>query len=121
MNTQTEINYYIGLEMPSWEFEEPLIKEASALCAGCTVQRSIGYWIEGGDIPATRYTGPLTEEFCFHLRVSVPKVQRSMVLYTLRAAVRQLARKHGTKIDWVHVTTHDVKTEHFQVIPGRIR
>ena len=118
MAKRIEFNYYIGLDEPSWQFEEPVIKEASRLAGGCTVQRSIGYWIEGADEPQVRYAGPLDEEFCFHLQFSVPKIEKARINVLMRSCIRQCAHRWGKAINWVHVTTHEVNTDHFQIDPG---
>ncbi len=116
-----EFNYYIGLDFPVWDFQEPVIKEASRLAGGCTVQVSTGYWIEGADVPQTRYSGALKEEFCFHLQFSVPKIEKSRIIYLMRSCIRQCAVRWGKEINWVHVTTHEVSEHHFQVDPGVAR
>ena len=113
-----EFNYYIGLDGPAWEFERPVIEEVSRLAGGCTVKRSVGYWIEGAEVPQSRYAGPLGEEFCFHLQFSVPAPQRAHMIVLMRSCIRQCALRWGKSIDWVHVTTHEVTEQHFQINPG---
>lgn len=121
MAKRIEFNYYIGLQGGAWAFEDPVIREASRLAGGCTVTRSVGYWVEGAEVPQVRYAGHLGHENCFHLQFSVTSHRLMEVNYTMRACIRQEARKHGTEIDWVHVTTHEVDEHHFQIKPGAIR
>lgn len=115
MGKRKQYDFYIGLKGPAWEFEEPLIKEVNAVAGGCTVQRSIGYWVEGAVNEKDRYSGPTEDEFCFHLSFSVIPSKAESAYGTVRAAIRQLARKYGIDTDWVHVTETDVYARHFSV------
>ena len=115
MNKRAQFDIYIGLPCPSWEFEEPLIKEVNAVAGGCTVQRSIGYWIDGAINEQLRYSGPTEEEFCFHLSFSVPLHKQVSAFASVKAAIWQLARRYGIETDWVHVTRQEVDTMHFSV------
>lgn len=119
MGKRIEFNYYIALKGGTpLAFEDAIVKEASRISGGCTVSRAVGYWIEGAHKPQLRYMGGLEQEFCFHLQMAAETHRAMEINYTMRACIRQEARKHQVDIDWVHVTTHDVKEHHFQIIPG---
>jgi hypothetical protein len=110
-----QLTYYIGLKYPAWNFEEPVIKEACRLAGGCTVSRSIGYWIESASVPQFRYAGPVDEELCFKLEVSVPIHDAKRVHECMRSCIAQEAKHRGIDTNWVHVTRLYVETLHFSV------
>jgi len=109
------ITWRIGLESPSFDFEEPVIKEACRLGGGCSVTREIGYWIEGSDVPQFRYSGPVDREFCLTLIMTVPEHTASRVMECMQSAIAQEARAKGISTDWVHVEWERVTTRHFSI------
>lgn len=112
---KTRLTFYIGLKEPSWHFEEPVIKEACRLAGGCTVAREIGYWIEGADVPQFRYAGPVEDEYCFSLTMTMPTHTAQRVYECLRSAICQEARAKGIDTNWVHVEEEKVQTRHFSI------
>jgi len=109
------LTFSIGLESYNHAFETAVIKEACALVGGCTVMRLIGYWIEGGEYPDTRYTGPRDEEFCFRVEIMVMPPEAHATYRTMRSCIQQVARKYAMEIDWVQVTLTEAHSLNFSV------
>ena len=109
------LTWRIGLKRPEWYFEEPIIKEACRLGGGCSVQREIGYWIEGADVPQFRYAGPVENEFCFTLTMTVPDHTALRVVDCMQSCICQEARSKGIDTDWVHMEWERVTTRHFSI------
>jgi hypothetical protein len=109
------LTFSIGLKRPVFAFEDAVIKEACAQAGGCTVSRMIGYWIEGGEYPDTRYTGPYDEEFCFRIEIMCLVSDCKAIYQGMRACIRQVARKYDLNIDWVQVTRHEAMSLNFSV------
>lgn len=121
MAKRIEFNYYIGMPRAAPAFQWAITREASRIAGGCTVTHSDGYWVEGAEVAQKRYAGVLEKELCFNLQMSVETHRQMEINYTMRACIRQEARRYGLDLNWVHVTTHEVSEHHFQVILGEIR
>ena len=109
------LTFSIGVESPIHAFEQAVIKEACALAGGCTVSRQIGYWVEGGEYPDTRYAGPHEEEFCFRLEIMCMSPDAQALYKCMRACIQQVARKLRMDIDWVQVTLTEAHSLNFSV------
>ena len=116
---RTILTFTIGLPEPMFRFEDPVIKEVCALAGGCTVTRSIGYWMEDAVVPKVRYTGPNSEEFCLRIEVMCETVSVKSIKRNVCSCIKWEARRLGLDIDLVHITEHPVNFTCFSVTEAR--
>jgi hypothetical protein len=79
------------------------------------VSRDNGYWIAGAEDAKYVYDGPVGDELCFKLEVSVPTFKASDVHEQMQDTICKQAVRYDIATNWVHVTALEVEVLHFSI------
>lgn len=122
---QVELTYYIGYRdepgADADKFKEQVIRVASTLCGGCTVNYSTGYWMSDGSEDRFLFSGELQSDRCLQIVLTCEPHKEDMVYEIMRDRISVLSANYGVDTDWVHVSRKETQGMHFSCKQHRAR
>ena len=117
MREQVELTFLIGFDRSastaSEEFEKRVIELACAMCGGCSVIPTNGYWMSDGASHAETFFGTLEKEDTLHIKLSCELDKEGRVYRVMRYYISAWAKLFGIDTNWVHVQRTAFTGMHF--------
>ena len=120
MRKQVELTFVIGFDTNEVQNRvlsttRLIIRSATALCGGCTVDYAQGYWREDGADRKQNFTGDQHQERAFVLSLTCEPEKEKCVYEQMKTRIKSAVALNKVNVNWVHVKRTEFTGMHFSV------